>query len=150
VREDFRGLRLRESVVHRSVQVIGQLRRLTRRDQRADGDETPIAGRQIGTPPQIPRQDVRGLLNDARGDDGELFADPLGPFSFRRLVERQQLNRCRRDLIGSNSALREYIPRRAHGAEGIGPPGVEREVGDDLRDLAWLDAVLDRLVEVVG
>ena len=148
--QDLGGLRLRQSVVHCPVQVIGQLRGLSRRDQGAHSDETPVPRRQIGTPPEIPEQHVCGVLHDPRCDGAELLADALRAFGLRGLVERQQLHGRRGELIDANVALCEGIFRNASGRECIGPASVERQVRDGLRDLAWLDPVLNRLVQVIG
>jgi len=44
VRDDFCGLCLRQTVVHRTIEVIGHLRDLTGCDQRADSDTAKIRG----------------------------------------------------------------------------------------------------------
>ena len=49
--DDLRGLRLRQAVVHRPVEVAGQLRHLAGSDQGADGDQTPVARREVRTQP---------------------------------------------------------------------------------------------------
>ena len=89
-------------------------------------------------------------MDDPWCDRAELLADPLRAFGLRGLVERQQLNGRRGELIDANAALCEDIFRDANGRECIGPASVERQVRDGLRDLAWLDPVLNRLVQVVG
>src|SRR6266487_1542337 len=45
MRNGFRGLRLRKAVIHRPVEMVGNLRDLTGRDERADRDQAPIARR---------------------------------------------------------------------------------------------------------
>jgi len=65
-------------------------------------------------------------LHDPWCDRAELLADPLRAFGFRGLVERQQLNGCRRELIGANAALREDVFRGANRRERIRPASVER------------------------
>src|SRR5258708_16597696 len=83
VRQDLGGLWLRQSVVHRPVQVIGQLRGLSRRDQGAHSNETSVARRQIRTPPEIAKQHVRGVLYDPWCNRAELLVDPLRAFGLR-------------------------------------------------------------------
>lgn len=113
MRQGLRSLRLLQSEVHRPVQVIRQLRRLSRRDQGAHGDEAAVPRRQIGTLPEILEQHACGVLDDAWCDRAVLLADPLRTFGLRRLVERQQLHGRRRELIGANAALPEDIFRDA-------------------------------------
>jgi hypothetical protein len=47
--------------------MIGDLGDLTGRDERADRDETAIAGREVGTQPQVAKQDVGGVLDECSG-----------------------------------------------------------------------------------
>src|SRR5688572_15599688 len=62
--ERFCRFGLRQPMVHRSIQVIRQLCRLSRCDERADSHETPIAGRKIRAEPEVTEQHVRGVLDD--------------------------------------------------------------------------------------
>ena len=43
MRDHLRGLRLCEAVVHRAIEVVGNLRNLAGSNQGADSDETPIS-----------------------------------------------------------------------------------------------------------
>src|SRR5258706_116851 len=44
--------------------------------------------------------------------------------------------------------LPERLPRDRYGGVGRGPPGIEREMGDDLDQLVLRDPVLERLRQV--
>src|SRR5256885_7717308 len=48
LRDCFRGLRLRQAIVHRPVQVRGKLRSLCVGDQRADRDEAAVSWSKVG------------------------------------------------------------------------------------------------------
>jgi hypothetical protein len=60
------GLFLSEFVIHRPVEVVGDPRDSSRRDQRGHGDEAAIAGREIGTQPQISERVFGRVLDEAR------------------------------------------------------------------------------------
>jgi hypothetical protein len=64
--------------------------------------------------------------------------------SLRCLVKGKEFVRSRGELIGADAALDEDVFRKRHRRQGIRPAAVEREVRDDLRDLAGLDAVVER------
>src|SRR5438093_4002162 len=67
-----------------------------------------------------------------------------------RLVSDWSSDVCSSDLlIGADLALGKDIFGDGNGSHRIPPAGVEREVRDDLGDLARLDAVVERQVEVV-
>ncbi len=53
MRDDFRGLRLCQAVVHRPIEVVGDLRNLAGSNQGADSDETPISRRKVRAQPQV-------------------------------------------------------------------------------------------------
>src|SRR5207244_13129317 len=57
--------------------------------------------------------------------------------------------RWRRKLIRTDLAPGEDIFRHGDRRRGVRPAGIEREVRDDLGDLARLHAVVERQVEVV-
>jgi hypothetical protein len=63
VRDRFRGLRLGKPIIHRPIQVERDLRHLTRREECAHGDETAVAGGEIGAYPQ----EDRGRLDAEAG-----------------------------------------------------------------------------------
>ena len=89
MRDHFGDLHPREAVIHRPVEVIGNLRNLTGSDQRADGDEAALARRELRAQPQIPEQEVRGVAHDARHGRAELLLDARGPLRLSRLVQGQ-------------------------------------------------------------
>jgi len=90
MREGLGGLGLREPVIHRPVEMVGNLRDLAGSDQRADGDQAAIAGRQVGTQPQVTEQDLGRVLHDARHRRAELLADAGRAIGLRGLVEQQK------------------------------------------------------------
>jgi len=53
MRDDFRGLRLCQAIVHRPIEVVGNLRNLAGSKQGADSDETPISRHKVRTHPQV-------------------------------------------------------------------------------------------------
>src|SRR5215208_4574388 len=60
--QHFRGLLLGQPVIHRPVEVVGNLLHLAGRNERADGRQTPVSGRQVRTQPQLPEQQVPGVV----------------------------------------------------------------------------------------
>src|SRR2546421_12527098 len=62
MRHHLAGLGLRETVIHRAVEVVRNLRHLTRRYQCADGDETAVARRKVRSEPEVAEEHVRGVL----------------------------------------------------------------------------------------
>jgi hypothetical protein len=63
----LRGLRLCQAVIHRPIEMIGNLGDLTGSDERADRDQTAIAGSKVRPKPQVAEEYVGGVLDDARG-----------------------------------------------------------------------------------
>jgi len=51
-------------------------------------------------------------------------------------------------LIGPNFMMREHILRNPNGRPSVRPAGVKREMRDDLRNLAWLNTMIERVVEM--
>jgi hypothetical protein len=76
------------------------LRNLSRRDQRGHGDEAAIAGREIGTQPQISEQAFGRILDEARRHEAELVAHVLRALRLGCFIQRQ-----RRQLVGRKLAL---------------------------------------------
>src|SRR2546427_10560807 len=91
LREDLRGLRLRQAVIHRPVEVVGNLRNLTRSYQRADSDQAAIPRRKVWTQPQVAEQKVGGVLNDSWCHRAELLSDARRALRLGGLVEREKL-----------------------------------------------------------
>ena len=79
----------------------------------------------------------------------ELIADALGAIGLGGLVERQQRGRRRGQPIGSDVALREHVFRHHNGCHRVRPAGIERQMGDDLRNLRRLHAVVERKLQVI-
>jgi hypothetical protein len=71
--------------------VVGDLRNLTRRDEGTDGHETSVAGRKVGTKPEVAEQHVGGVLHDSRRYLAELLSDSRGALHLGGLVERKKL-----------------------------------------------------------
>ena len=90
MRNNLTSLRLRQPVVHRSVEVVGNLCHLTRGNQCADRNQTAIARREVRTQPQIAEQNVGRVLHDSGRDRAELLLDARRASRFGRLVERQE------------------------------------------------------------
>jgi len=86
MRDDFGRLRLCQAVIHRPIEMIGNLSDLTGRDECADRDEAPIARCEIRTQPQVAEQSVGGVLDNARRDLAELLADARRAIRLGRLV----------------------------------------------------------------
>src|SRR5437867_5662197 len=74
--KDLRGLRLRETVIHRPVEVIRDLGDLARRYQGADSDQAPIPGGKVRTQPEVPEKYICGVLHYSGCHAAELLADP--------------------------------------------------------------------------
>ena len=85
MRDNLRGLRLCQAVVHRPIEVVRNLRDLAVSNQRADSDQTPISGRKVRTQPQVAKQNVSGVLHDARSDVTELLFDAAARFASASL-----------------------------------------------------------------
>ena len=91
VRNDLRRVRLGDTVIHRAVQVIGDLRDLTGCNERADRHQTAIARCEIWTKPEIAEQHVSCGPDQSRHDGAHLLFDARRAVSFRGFVERQQV-----------------------------------------------------------
>ena len=72
--DDFSRLLLGQPVIHRPVQMVGDLRDLAGRDEGANGNEAPVAWCQSRPQPEIAEQHVRRVLNETGGDLPELLA----------------------------------------------------------------------------
>jgi hypothetical protein len=86
--EHLAGLLPAQPVVHRSVQMIGDLGNLPGRDESAHGYKTPVLGGEAWPQPEVPEQHVRGVLDEARRDLAELLTYPRRALRLSRLVER--------------------------------------------------------------
>src|SRR5260370_39166801 len=130
--EHFRRLALRQPVIHRSVEVIRDLRHLARGNESADRDQAPVPRHQRRAQPKITEEYIGGVLHNARRDCAEILLDTGGALLFSSLIQRQEFYRRRWKLIGYNPALMEYFfgdnDRRHH----ILPAGVEGKMCEDL------------------
>jgi hypothetical protein len=93
------------------------------------------------------KKHVTGVLHKSRSQRTDILLNPGRALLFGSLINGQKLTRGR--LIGSDSTLAESIFRDRNCRRGIRPAGVEREMRNDLRDLAWLDAIIERQVEMI-
>ena len=146
--DGFRRLRLGQSVIHGAVEVIGNLGDLAGRDERADCDEATIAGREIGPEPKVTKQNVGGVLDDARQHRAELFLNMRRALRFGGLVERQRLWDDGGKLVGSDFARGEDVLGDSHRGKSVSPAGIEGEMGDDLGNLGGLHAIVERQIHV--
>jgi hypothetical protein len=62
VRDNLYRLRLSKSVIHRPVEMVGNLCGLAGGNQRADRHESSIAGSKIRAKPEIAEQNIGGVL----------------------------------------------------------------------------------------
>ena len=104
MRDRFRGLRLRQAVIHRPIEMAAKLRHLSGGDQSTDRHEAAIARRQVRTQPQITEEDVGRILNESEGYRAELGLHAMRTLGFRRFVKRQEFRRCWRDHVGPDPA----------------------------------------------
>ena len=90
MRHGFGGLWLREAIIHCPVEVVGNLRDLTGRNERADRDQTSVARRKVWPEPQITKQKVRGVRHDGGSDCAELLAYARCALRFGCFVLREK------------------------------------------------------------
>jgi hypothetical protein len=91
---------------------------------------------------------VTGVLHKSRSHRTDILLNTGRALRLGSLIDGQKLTRGR--LIGSDSTLGKDIFRDRNCRRGIRPAGVEREMRNDLRKFAWLDAIIERQVEMVG
>ncbi len=72
------------------VEVVGNLRDLTGRNERADRDQATIARRKVWPEPQVTKQNVRGVLHDGGSDCAELLADARCALRLGGFVQREK------------------------------------------------------------
>ena len=85
--EQLPGFVPRQSVVHRSIQVIGDLSNLAGRDESADRDKTAIPWSEARSQPEIPEQHVSRIVDKAWRDVAELLSNTRCPLRLRSLIE---------------------------------------------------------------
>jgi hypothetical protein len=110
--EHLAGLFPGQSIVHRPVQVVGDLRDLPSRDESAHCDQAAVTRCKRRSQPEIAEEHVGRVLDEARRDLPELVSDPRRPLLLCGLVERKLRSRGGRKLIGSDIAALEHVPRR--------------------------------------
>src|SRR6266478_6354166 len=132
MREHVRRLALRQPVIHRSVEVIRDLRHLARGNESADRDQAPVPRRQPWAQPKITEKDIGGVLHNAWRDCAEILLHTGAALLFGSLIQRQEFYRCRRKLIGANPALMEYLFGDNDRRHRIVPARVERKMSDNL------------------
>src|SRR5882672_4058266 len=149
MRDGLRGLRLRQPVIHRPVEMRRKLGCLSIGDQRADGDETAVPWRKIRAQPQVTEQHVGRVLHDTRKGRAKLLLDCRCPPRFGSFVERQRRYGNSRKLIGADVAGGKDILGDGNRRHRVGPAGIEGEVCDDFRNLARSDVVIEREIEMI-
>src|SRR4051812_33303726 len=97
--DNFPDFDTREAVIHGPVEVIGDLRNLTRGDQRTYGDQAAIARCKTRPEPKVAEQDIGRVLNKPWCYRTELLSDTSCALSLRRLIERKELRRRARQLV---------------------------------------------------
>src|SRR6266568_3463085 len=73
--EHFRSLFLRQATVHRSIEVIANLRHLSGCNEGADRHQAAVSGRQSRTQPKVTEKHIGGVLDNARRDCAEILLD---------------------------------------------------------------------------
>jgi hypothetical protein len=82
VRQHLRGLSLGQSIIHRSTEMIGDLRDLPGGNQRAHGNQASITRRKGGAKPEIPEQKIGRILHEPRRRGAKVGAHLRCPLSF--------------------------------------------------------------------
>lgn len=148
--DGFGGLLFGEPVIHRAIEMVGDLLDLAAGDQRSNRDQAAIARRKVRAQPQVAEQIVRRVLHETRCDSAELVSDARRAVGLGLLVERQGLGVDLRELVRADIAPGEDVANGADGGHRLAPAGIIGEMRDGLRDLGGLHAVLKRLIGIVG
>src|SRR5438552_12506909 len=122
MRDHLCCLRLGKSVIHRPVDMVGNLRDLTASNQGADSHHTPIPRSQVRTQPKIPEQNIGGVLHDA------------GTVRMRRDTGAQKVGFASRPFILCG------LPVKKPGTGNIAPRTAQRSIpatGDWHPSYAW-------------
>jgi len=90
-----------------------------------------------------------GVLHNARSYRTDILLNTSRTLRLGSLIQRKKLTRCWWKLIRCDSTFNENAFRDCDCRHGIRPAGIEREMRDDVRNLTWLDAVIEGKVEVV-
>src|SRR5687768_4081203 len=94
------------------------------------------------------KQRVGGVLHDSRSDRPDTLLDGGRAPRLGGLVDGKKRTSRRRKLIGADSTRAKYIFRDRDRRHGICPAGVEREMRNDLGNLACFAAIVERQVEM--
>src|SRR3954451_19906624 len=121
---DFPGLSLRKAVIHGPVEVVGYLRDLACRDQRADGDEASVSWRKARPKPKIPEQNVGRILHEPRHHGTRLLLDASGALRLGLLVQRKGCDIGGRKLVGSDAAPGKNLFGDRSGRYGVTPRSI--------------------------
>src|SRR5688500_13939985 len=116
-----------------------QLLGFSRCDEPGDGDKAAVACRELRPPPEIAEEHPVCVFRERRNDRTGRRIDARRPCRLGSRIEFQWLPRLGRNRL--DAALIEDLLCRVNGGNGVRPTGVEGEMGDDLADLAWGDAV---------
>jgi hypothetical protein len=90
VYEYLRGLRLRQAIFHRPVEVIRDLRNLAGGDESTDGHQAPVSRRQGRTSPQVMEQDVAGVLHETRSHRADIVLNAGRALRLGGLINGKQ------------------------------------------------------------
>ncbi len=100
--------------------MVSDLCHLSRSDQGANGYKAAITRCQSWPKPQLTKQQVRGVLYEARGDIAEVVADLTSSLGLGFFIQWKQLVLRGWQLIDADSALertsRSPILRKTQGA----------------------------------
>src|SRR6516162_4136988 len=150
MRDNFRGLCLRQAAVHCPIEVVRDLRNLAGSNERAHSNQASIPWPKIRTQPQVQEQNVRSVLHDSRSHVTELLFNIRCSFCLRGLVERKKRRRGWWKLIKPNLTICKDTFRDGNCRHRIFPAGVKGKMRDDFRNLSWFNAIVECNVEVVG
>lgn len=144
--DGFGCLLLGEPVIHRAIEMVGDLLDLAAGDQRGDGNEAAVTRRKIGTQPQVAEQIVRRVLHEAGRCLAELVSDARCAISLCLFIQWKGRGLDCWELIGPNTMLGEDFAHRADGSHRFTPAGIIGQMRNRFRDFGWLHAVfaLDR------
>src|SRR6516225_5327098 len=131
MRDNFRGLCLRQAVVHCPIEVVRDLRNLAGSNERAHSNQASIPWRKVRTQPQVLEQNVRSVLHDSRSHVTELLFNIRCSFCLRGLVERKKRRRGWWKLIKPNLTICKDTFRGGNCRHRIFPAGVSRSKRQD-------------------
>src|SRR5882762_958345 len=98
--------------------------------------------------PQLTKQQVRGVLYEARGDMAEVVADLSGSLSLGFFIQWKQLVLRGWQLIDADSALVKDVLRHRDSRHRVRPSRVKSKMSNDLGELTRLHTVVQCQREV--